>query len=92
MGNLVHENKTMPTTTRSGRQPLKKKKKPSSAIQHVTVAEVRSHLDFIRKSYLDNTVFFYPGMRLNDQYTLEEFSMAFIRGNHNKRLHKHRRT
>ena len=56
----------------------------------MSVAAVRQHLDFIRKSYLDDSVFFYPGMRLNDEYTLEEFSLAFIRGNHSKRMKKHR--
>lgn len=63
---------------------------PKSAIKDMSVAEVRRYLDFIRKQYLDDEAFFFPGMALDSKYTLEEFCLEFVRGNHTKRAQKRR--
>lgn len=74
----------MPVKTRAAR-----KKPATSAIDGVSVAEVRKSLDFIRKTYKEKEEF-YMSMPIEGlpSYTIESFCFEFVKGTHTKRIKK----
>ena len=66
-----------------------KRKKVTSAIDGMTVHEVRRNLDFIRKyvnaGIQNNTFIDYEKTLVTGNYNMQEFCLMFIMGHHNKR-------
>lgn len=75
----------MPVKTRAS-----KKKKATSAIEGVSVADVRRCLDFIRRSYKYDEDAFHMAMPIEglETYTIESFCFEFVKGTHTKRVKK----
>jgi len=76
----------MPVKTRAS-----KKKKVTSAIEGVSVADVRKCLDYIRRSYKNDESAFHmaiPIEGLEETYTIESFCFEFVKGTHTKRVKK----
>ena len=64
----------------------------TSAISHMSVAEVRKALSFMRKEWNKHSHVhpFYPCQILpeSDDLSISEFSFRFVMGHHHKRHHK----
>lgn len=74
----------MPVRTRAY-----KKKKVTSAIPDLSVAEVRRSLDFIRRTYRENVETFHMAIPIEGtDYTIESFCFTFVKGTHTKRTGK----
>ncbi len=53
---------------------------------------VRKKLEFLRKTYADETRLFYPSMLFDegDSTSVETFCLLFVQGNHSKRIRRAR--
>lgn len=65
-------------------------KKMTSAIQNMTVADVRKSLAHMRKEWTKHSCVnpFFPSLHLSNDLTISEFSFKFVMGHHAKRHSK----
>lgn len=80
----------MPVSTRAAtKRKTERKKEVTSAIDDLSVAEVRRCLDFIRRTYRDSTETFHIAMPITGtKYSIESFCFKFVKGTHSKRVQK----
>lgn len=59
----------------------------TSAIDSMTVADVRKSLAFMRKEWLRHSCVnpFFPSKKLSENLTISEFAFKFVMGHHAKR-------
>jgi len=78
----------MPVSTRSNKVVVhsKIKRNVTSAVEGLTVADVRRCLDKVRKSWADlDKTHFSLLIPVNDNLTIQDFCFRFVLGHHRKR-------